>query len=186
MSEQIIGCVPDDEKTQQPQPEATEQEQQEHSEHMEKMIKENEDFLRHLHRRVYVYRALHYAWIAISVLIGASAIGWAVMGQWMYAACNAAWVFVALMRANDQRILVNQVDTSLKYIDSNITLRHIVSHYQAMTTDYQTQINIYKELKHTYDELTSTQKAQIAEQERTINRLLSILDMRKPNDNKEE
>ena len=183
MSEQIIGCVPDDEKTQQPQPEATEQE---HSEHMEKMIKENEDFLRHLHRRVYVYRALHYAWIVISVLIAASAIGWAVMGQWIYAACNAAWVFVALMRANDQRVLGNQVDTSLKYIDSNITLRRIVSHYQAMTTDYQTQVNIYKELKQTCDELTSTQKAQIAEQERTINRLLSILDMRKPNDKKEK
>lgn len=183
MSEQIIGHVPDDEKTQQPQPETTEQEQQEHS---EKMIKENEDFLRHLHRRVYVYRALHYAWIAIIVLIGACAIGWAVMGRWMYAACNAAWVFVALMRANDQRVLGNQVDTSLKYIDSNITLRRIVNHYQAMTTDYQTQVNIYKDLKHTYDELTSTQKAQIAEQERTINRLLSILDMRKPNENKEE
>ena len=183
MSEQIIGHVPDDEKTQQPQPETTEQEQQEHS---EKMIKENEDFLRHLHRRVYVYRALHYAWIAIIVLIGACAIGWAVMGRWIYAACNAAWVFVALMRANDQRVLGNQVDTSLKYIDSNITLRRIVNHYQAMTTDYQTQVNIYKDLKHTYDELTSTQKAQIAEQERTINRLLSILDMRKPNENKEE
>lgn len=183
MSEQIIGCVPDDEKTQQPQPEATEQEQQEH---MEKLIKENEEFLRYLHRRVYVYRALHYAWIAISVLIGASAIGWAVMGQWMYAACNAAWVFIALLRANDQRVLANHVDTSLKYIDSNITLRRIVSHYQAMTTGYQTQVNIYKELKHTYDELTSTQKAQIAEQESTINKLLSILDMRKPNDNKEE
>lgn len=183
MSEQIIGCVPDDEKTQQPQPEETEQE---HSEHMEKLIKENEEFLRYLHRRVYVYRALHYAWIAISVLIGASAIGWAVMGQWMYAACNAAWVFIALLRANDQRVLGNHVDTSLKYIDSNIMLRRIVSHYQAMTTGYQTQVNIYKELKHTYDELTSTQKAQIAEQESTINRLLSILDMRKPNDNKEE
>ena len=183
MSEQIIGHVPDDEKTQQPQPEATEQEQQEH---MEEMIKENDDFLRHLHRRVYVYRALHYAWIAISVFIGASAIGWAVMGQWMYAACNVAWVIIALLRANDQRVLGNHVDTSLKYIDSNITLRRIVSHYQAMTTGYQTQVNIYKELKHTYDELTSTQKAQIAEQESTINRLLSILDMRKPNDNKEE
>ena len=180
MSEQIIGCVPDDEKTQQPQPEATEQE------HSEKMIKENEDFLRHLHRRVYVYRALHYAWIAISVLIAASAIGWAVMGQWMYAACNAAWVVVALMRANDQRVLGNHVDTSLKYIDSNITLRRIVSHYQAMTTDYQTQVNLYKDIKHTYDEFTSAQKAQIAEQESTINRLLSILDMRKPKDNKEE
>lgn len=181
MSEQIIGHVPDDEKTR--QPEATEQEQQEHS---EKMIKENEDFLRHLHRRVYVYRALHYAWIAISVLIGASAIGWAVMGQWIYAACNAAWVFVALMRANDQRVLGNQVDTSLKYIDSNITLRRIVSHYQAMTTDYQTQVNLYKDIKHTCDELISTQKAQIAEQERIINRLFSILEMRKPKDNKEE
>ena len=186
MSEQIIGHVPDDEKTQQPQPEATEQEQQEHSEHMEKMIKENEDFLRHLHRRVYVYRAMHYAWIVISVFIGASAIGWAVMGQWMYAACNAAWVFIALMRVNDQRVLVNQVDTSLKYIDSNITLRRLVSHYQAMTTDYQTQVNIYKELKHTYDELTSTQKAYIAEQESIINRMLSIHDMRKPNDNKKK
>lgn len=183
MSEQIIGHVPDDEKTQQPQPEATEQE---HSEHMEKMIKETEDFLRHLHRRVYVYRALHYAWIAVSVLIGASAIGCAVMGQWMYAAFNAAWVFIALMRANDQRVLWNQVDTSLKYIDSNITLRRIVSHYQAMMTDYQTQVNIYKELKHAYEEFTSAQKAQIAEQQSTINRLLSILDMRKPNDDEEE
>ena len=186
MSEQIIGHVPDNEKTQQPQPEATEQEQQEHSEHMEKMIKENEEFLRYLHRRVYVYRTLHYVWIAISMLIGASAIGLAVMGQWMYAACNATWVFVALMRSNDQRVLVNQVDTSLKYIDSNITLRRIVSHYQAMTTDYQTQVNIYKELKQTCDELISTQKAQIAEQESTINRLLSILDMRKSNDNKKK
>ena len=179
MSEQIIGHVPDEEKTQQPQPEATEQE---NSEHMEKMIKENEDFLRHLHHRVYVYRTLHYVWIAISVLIGACAIGWAVMGQWMYAVCNAAWVFIAMMRANDQRVLGNQVDTSLKYIDSNITLRRIVSHYQAMTTDYKTQVNIYKDMKHTYDEFTSTQKAQIAEQKNTINRLLSILYMRKPND----
>lgn len=181
MSEQIIGHVPDDEKTQ--KPEATEQEQQEHS---EKMIKENEDFLRHLHRRVYVYRALHYVWIVISVLIAASAIGWAVMGQWMYAACNAAWVIIALLRANDQRVLANHVDTSLKYIDRNITLRRTVSHYQAMTTDYQTQVNLYKDMKHAYDEFTSAQKAQIAEQESFINRLLSILDMRKPKDNKEE
>lgn len=183
MSEQIIGHVPDDEKN----PAAPARDNRAGAAgHSEKMIKENEDFLRHLHRRVYVYRALHYAWIVISVLIGASAIVWAVMRQWMYAAFNAAWVFIALMRVNDQRVQVNQVGISLKYIDSNITLRRIVSHYQAMTTDYQTQVNIYKELKHTYDELTSAQKAQIAEQERTINRLLSILDMRKPKDTKEE
>jgi len=192
MSEQIIGHVPNEEpadkqteelKTEQPD---AEQEQQEYAEFNQEVISECKGFVRDIRKSVYTNRALKAAWIVVTVFIGATAVLWAITGHWLNAACNAAWVGVALLRINDLRSLARYGDITIRFIERNIDLRKMVNKYMSITKGYEDQIAIYKELRDTYQQLSNNQQAQINQQEGTINKLLSILDMRKPENDKEE
>lgn len=173
-------------KTEQPEQPNTEQEQQEYAEFNQKVISECKEFVRDIRKRVITYRALKAAWIVVTVFIGATAVLWAITGHWLNAACNAAWVGVALLRIYDQRSLARYGDITIKFIEHNIYLRQKVNNYMSLIKHYKDQIATYKELHGTYQQLSKSQKAQISQQEGIINKLLSILDMRKPENDKEE
>lgn len=180
-------------KTEQPEQPDAEQDQpdkeamkQEYAEFNQKVISECKGFASDIRKRVITYRALKAAWIVVTVFIGATAVLWAITGHWLNAACNAAWVGIALLRIYDQRSLARYGDITIRFIEHNIDLRHKVNNYMSLTKDYKDQIATYKELHGTYQQLSKSLEAQIVQQEGTINKLLSILDMCKPENDKEE
>lgn len=135
------------------------------------MIDMSEQFTDMLQKRHAKRRWLYYAWILVTVLIGIVAVGWAVMGYWLNAACNAAWVFIALTRIADQRLMTAYIDMTAQSYKRNAELHQQISNFEGMVKACDEKMAIYEEMRQIYKEMTKVYQEQAEHLQQYIDEL---------------